>query len=489
MMKRLHPLILFILITIPFVLWAKVQILPTFDDWSTLSSPNTDPDFLPYFMRYGNVWRPFDALMGYIVGLNPRLFPVLNHIIIFIGHLLGTLMVFLLCGKARFNRNAQAIATTFFYLSPCVLGTVLACDSLNQVYSQLWGLVAIWSYMHYSDTRKYVLWAFCVFLAALSKENGIAWAVVPPIFAWAIQEKKTDGIHIKNFPLKEIGWGILIAITYFVVRILIPKTEIFNPDYETFNIMKNVKGFVIWIGYTWFSADYISLVHEPSRNIPLFIITLLLSLPFVYILFIRNYKLWKHRTFLGLIVCAVITVSPNLLISLTVMNAYASLGMFAILVGFIIHSSSPSLIPPRGEDSALPLGGVGGGLFCLYILSALIVGFHHWKASYDSSMIGKEMAQSVLKQSTKPVDKAYCIVIEDDYPKFSSFCEKPAYAFGWGTAVRYENEYQWPKELNDTTVDYIINTQQITELTQQAFQKGYQSVWIVDGKDVKVVEK
>lgn len=481
MIKRLHPLIFFIIITIPFVLWAKVQILPTFDDWSTLSSPNTDSDFLPYFMRYGNVWRPFDALMGYIVGFNPRLFPVLNHIVIFLGHLLGTFMVFLLCAKAYFNRHAQAIATTFFYLSPCVLGTVLACDSLNQVYSQLWGLVAIWCYLHYSGTRKYVLWALCVFLAALSKENGIAWAIVPPIFAWGIQGKQTDGIRINNFPFKEIGWGILIAITYFIIRMLIPKTEIFNPDYETFNIMKNVKGLVIWLGYTWFSADYICLVHEPSRNIPLFVITLLLSLPFVYILFIRNYKLWKHRTFLALTACAVIAVSPNLLISLTVMNAYASLGMFAILVGFIINEMVV-------HSKASTFREIWWG-FSLYILSALIVGFHHWKASYDSSIIGKEMAQSVLRQMTKPVDKAYCIVIEDDYPKFSSFCEKPSYAFGWGTAVRYENEYQWPKELNDTTIDYIINTQQITELTQQAFQKGYQCVWIVEGKDVKVVEK
>ena len=475
-MKRLHPLILFILITVPFVLWAKVQILPTFDDWSTLSSPNTDPDFLPYFMRYGNVWRPFDALMGYIVGLNPRMFPILNHIIIFLGHLLGTFMVFQLCAKAHFNRHAQAIATTFFYLSPCVLGTVLACDSLNQVYSQLWGLVAIWCYLHYNDKRRYVLWALCVFLAALSKENGIAWAIVPPIFAWGVSHSsswKRGGMGI--------AFGLAIVVVYFIIRIIIPKTEIFNPDYETFNIMKNVKGLIIWIGYTWFSADYISLVHEPSRNIPLFVFTLLLSLPFVYMLFVCNYKLWKHRTFLALTACAIIAVSPNLLISLTVMNAYASLGMFAILVSFIINEMGV-----HRKDSFLK--GVWWG-FSLYILSALIVGFHHWKASYDSSIIGKEMAQSVLRQMTKPVDKAYCIVIEDDYPKFSSFCEKPAYAFGWGTAVRYENEYQWPKELNDTTVECIINTQQIPELTRQAFQKGYQCVWIVDGKDVKVVEK
>ena len=486
MIKRLHPLIFFIIITIPFVLWAKVQILPTFDDWSTLSSPNTDSDFLPYFMRYGNVWRPFDALMGYIVGFNPRLFPVLNHIVIFLGHLLGTFMVFLLCAKAYFNRHAQAIATTFFYLSPCVLGTVLACDSLNQVYSQLWGLVAIWCYLHYNDKRKYILWALCVFLAALSKENGIAWAIVPPIFAWGVSHSSPQG-EKKSYStppremVRSFTFGFAIVVVYFIIRILIPKTEIFNPDYETFNIMKNVKGFVIWIGYTWFSADYISLVHEPSRNIPLFLFTFLLSLPFVYILFVRKYKLWRHRTFLALTACAVIAVSPNLLISLTVMNAYASLGMFAILVGFIINEMVV-------HSKASTFREIWWG-FSLYILSALIVGFHHWKASYDSSIIGKEMAQSVLRQMTKPVDKAYCIVIEDDYPKFSSFCEKPAYAFGWGTAVRYENEYQWPRELNDTTIDYIINTQQITELTQQAFQKGYQCVWIVEGKDVKVVEK
>ena len=469
MMKRIHPLILFVFITMPFVLWGKLQILPTFDDWSTLSSPHTDPDFLPYFMRYGNVWRPFDALMGYIVGLQPRLFPVLNHIIIFIGHISCALMVWLLGAKAGFNRTARAVATTFFYLSPCVLGTVLACDSLNQVYSQLWGMVAIWCYLHYEDWRKYVLWTLFVMLAALSKENGIAWAVVPPVFAYGFHRMD------KQTLLRHFLIGIAIAAGYFIVRMMIPKTEIFNPDYETFNIMKNVKGLVIWIGYTWFSADYISIVHAPSRHLGLFALTLLLSLPFVWMLFVQKRALWCRRTFVALVACAVISVSPNLLISLTVMNAYASLGMFAVLVGFIVNKYT--------DTKALLI------TFILYIISALMVGFHHWKSTVDSSRTGRDMAQSVLRQSTREAQKAYCIVVDDQYPKFSSFCEVPAYAFGWGAAVRHENAYQWPVELNDTTIEHTSTPQTIQQLTRKAFTEGYDCVWIVEGTNVKVVEK
>lgn len=468
-MKRIHPFLLFIIISIPLFLWAKLQILPTFDDWCTLSSPNTDTDYLQYFTRYGNVWRPFDALMGYIVGLNYRLFPTLNHIVIFIGHIACTYLVYSLTSTVNFNRLSKAIATTFFYISPCVLGTVLACDSLNQVYSQFWGLLAIWFYLHFQNKWKYILWIICVFMAALSKENGITWAVVPPIFAFSFNIIDKQKIY------KHLLIGISIAITYFIIRMLIPKVDIFNPDYETFNVLKNIKGLVIWIGYTWFSADYISIVHEPSRNLPLFFGTLFLSLPFIYILFIRKSKsIYSKKTFIGVIICAIISISPNLLISLTIMNAYASLGMFAILVGFIINHHQ--------ETKTISI------VFSLYLLSAIIVGIHHWKSAYESSLIGKEMAQSAIEQTKMPVNKVYCIIIEDDDPKFSSFCEIPSNAFGWGIAAKYETGYQWPKEINDTTIERTTSKHIIYKIAHNALSNNYDCVWIVDKKNIKVIK-
>lgn len=49
-MIRKNPYILSIIISIPFILWAILQILPTFDDWTTLSMPNYEPNYLTYIL-------------------------------------------------------------------------------------------------------------------------------------------------------------------------------------------------------------------------------------------------------------------------------------------------------------------------------------------------------------------------------------------------------------------------------------------------------
>ena len=112
---KTSPLTL-ILVSLPFVLWAVVGIYPSFDDWSTLSSPNFDPDCAKFFLPYGSVWRPFDALMGYIVGAAPQLFPALNHVCIVAGHLIGAVLVMKLSQRLGFCRAAQFASTLFFWM-------------------------------------------------------------------------------------------------------------------------------------------------------------------------------------------------------------------------------------------------------------------------------------------------------------------------------------------------------------------------------------
>ena len=67
--------IYFVFISIPIVLLAILQILPTFDDWTTLSMPNYDSDYLTYILPYGMTWRPGDAIWGYINAINYKLYP------------------------------------------------------------------------------------------------------------------------------------------------------------------------------------------------------------------------------------------------------------------------------------------------------------------------------------------------------------------------------------------------------------------------------
>ena len=56
-MNKKNPYILSIITSIPFILWAILQILPTFDDWTTLSMPNYDPNYLTYILPFGVTWR------------------------------------------------------------------------------------------------------------------------------------------------------------------------------------------------------------------------------------------------------------------------------------------------------------------------------------------------------------------------------------------------------------------------------------------------
>lgn len=458
-----------IIITMPFMLWGKMLILPTFDDWCTLSSPNYDPDFMKYIMPYGYIWRPFDAIMGYIVALDYKLFPKLNHIIIFIGHILNVFFVYKICEKLSINKLAKNIATIYFYLSPCMLATVFSCDSLNQTYSQFWGLAAILAYLSLKGKIKYITWILFIFIAALAKDNGIAFAVIPPVIAFAFN--KID----KNTLIKHFAYGLCIAIIYAAIRLSLPSTYIENTDYSTFVLSRKIKEIFMLIGFSWFAVDYISLIHAPSRNLLIAGITFILSFPFIYILLIKNIKIWKDKTFLLIVLCILIALSPNLLISLTVMNTYAGLGMVSLLIGYIVNRFNRN-------SQTLKI------TFILYIITALFVDSHHWYMSYKTSLNGKEMALKAIKRTGCPVDKVYVLTIEDDYPRFSSFCVIPSDAFGWGLSAKYENGYKWPEFINDTIISRKDSTD-VKMLTDKALNKGFDCVWIVNRKDVKVVRK
>ena len=93
--KKYWGVIIACMIT-PVLLYAILQILPTHDDWTSL----TTPDFREFFIKerflfYGYHWRPFDSMIGYVAGRNPQvLFPLFNHLLVIAGHLLCTITIF-----------------------------------------------------------------------------------------------------------------------------------------------------------------------------------------------------------------------------------------------------------------------------------------------------------------------------------------------------------------------------------------------------------
>ena len=155
-----HFSFVIIAILLPFLFWGSSIILPTFDDWTSLVSPSTEPLFSKErFFFYGYHWRPFDSIFGYIVGTNPKvLFPTLNHICVVIGHIGCTFLLYWIFILLHFRSFARNISTLFYFVTPGMMATVLAVDGLNQVYAAFWGLASLVVYISLNGNKKYILW-------------------------------------------------------------------------------------------------------------------------------------------------------------------------------------------------------------------------------------------------------------------------------------------------------------------------------------------
>ena len=469
-MRDYWSIILIILLT-PVLLYAVLLILPTHDDWVG----STTPDFKPFFTKehfffYGYHWRPFDTWIGYIVGRNPQvLWPTFNHVLVVIGHLLCSLSIYQLLNVLKCTRTARNIATLYFFITPATMATVTAVDSQNQVYALLTGLITFFIYVR-KVRYKYIVWSMMIFVATLFKENGLMWALICPILAHGF-----DFIDKKTLK-KDLLVGIGIMICYALAIIIQPKDIIIHPEYEP-GPMKVVNNFIKFFFSSFITVDYIYLLHQPSRNILLALISLLFTLHFFYIVFLNNWKKFLNKKMVTTVLCMLIAVGPHLLTIFSMMHTYAGLVFVAIMTAYFIDTYK-SIIKPIILS------------FSLFLLAAIAINIHLIDASIKSGRIGKRMAQEAIQKTGNPVKDVYVIIIEDDYPKLSSFCVIPNEAFGWGLASRYETNYQWPQHIKDTTImrspDAMINAKRIGK--KLLYNQQTDCVWIIDHDKVKVVK-
>ena len=464
--------IVFIVMLTPILLYAVLPILPTHDDWAGTTKPDFSPFFIKeHFFFYGYHWRPFDTWIGYIVGRNPQvLWPSFNHILVVLGHLLCSLALYRLLTVLKMKEVAKNIATFFFFITPAVMATITAIDSQNQVFSLTCDIIAFLFYVK-QNKYKYVIWPFLIFLATLFKENGLMWALICPILAYGFN-------YIDNKTLKrDILVGIVIMAAYALAIVILPKDITIHPEYEP-GMMKVGKNTVKFLFNSFITVDYIYLLHQPSRNLLLAAISLLLTTPFFYLVYIRNWKMYFSRQIVYTLICLIIAVGPHLGTAYSMMHTYAGLTMIAVIIAYSIDYTNNTLKP-------LVIS------FILWILVALLIDVHLIDSSVKSGLTGKKMAQEAIQKTGKPVKSVYVIIIEDDYPKLSSFCVIPNEAFGWGLASRYETNYQWPKVIEDTTIersaDAIKNAKKIgLEILNK---KQFDCIWIVNHTDIDVVKK
>jgi sporulation protein YlmC with PRC-barrel domain len=100
------------------------------------------------------------------------------------------------------------------------------------------------------------------------------------------------------------------------------------------------------------------------------------------------------------------------------------------------------------------------------------------------------MSIEAIQKTGEPVNSVLVIIIEDDYPKLSSFCVIPNEAFGWGMAAQYETNYQWPKIIKDTTIvrssDAMEKARRMA--SEMLITDTIDCVWIVNHDKIDVVK-
>lgn len=459
-----------IFIVSPFILLGLITLLPTFDDWTYLTTPyafDKEESFFYQLRPHDSYWRPFDALFGYVLSFVPSWFPALNHIAIYGAHLGSTILIYRFCKLLDFERLPQNIATVFFFLSPATLGTVLSVDGLNQTYAQFWGLAATYTYMKGGRWHT-PLWLMMTVFALLSKENGIAFMAIAPALAWAF--RKSDGRRC----MKDFGWAVLVAAVYVALRLTLQLDNFIHPAYLDHSIGRVTKNICVFLGMSWMPIDYAALIHPLHRDYLLVAITFCLTMPFMLRVYLPGMKHLRQRQVLGLLFAVVAAASFHLVTMFTMMHPYSSLGMLALLTGYLIQiMGNRKWVAP---------------LFGLFIISSVFTDLHHWYASYLSGKMGEDMTLQTIRKSKLHPKSVYLINVDRGETKYSSFWVIPYDSFGWGIGVQFHNRFEWPKEICDTII-YDDSQAAIRQTMNCPEAKKYQAVWYVHGDTVDVIKQ
>lgn len=456
-----------LLLTAPVVAYALTLLRPTFDDWTYTTYPNTDPDFWKYLLPYGDYWRPFDGAFGYVVALGDNLFPTLNHLCIYLGHTLATLLVWLVARQLKFGPAARLTAATLHYVSPAILGTLMTLDSLNQVYASCWGLAALWAYLR-GGRHQTTLWIALCAMATWCKENGAMWLLVCPLVAWCF------GRETGREAMRHLRWAALFFAAYWAVRLALPNYyHKETNEYLAASSIEKVKNVVKYLLFSYTSMDFVSLLHRPSRNLPFLLLTLLLSAPYFFLNLIQAFRQRHDRRLWGLLGASWVAALPHLATLFSTMHAYAGLAPLALLAGW--------LVPRQGRSLRLAMGAL-----CLYGVSALAVDARHYAKAYQSGMDGYRMALETIRQTHKPTHRVCCLCVDHGEEKYSCFCVIPYDSYGWGNAVIWQTRGRWPQDIDAETIDANDNPHLVA---LKKLREGYDHVWIADGKNIQVIER
>ena len=458
-------------------------LLPFSDDWNYPTSPHCIfhwSDLLPA----AAVWRPLDVLFGAFLGLAPSMFPLANHIAVVFGHVLGGYFTYRILRRFFLLKKSHAsVSTAFFLFAAGTFTAVASVDSLNQVYSSTFGIIAFYCFILFKECGKlryYVLSVLLCTLAVLSKENGLLWSVVVPFlyaYAW-LTSLRMSSLTGKRKELldtvKSVSLGLLFCAAYFAVRFALAGSAELGAEegsYEITLCLSTIKRVLTLVAGAFTFIDSIALFVTP-RNDLLLGMTVLLSLPFLLWLAASGCKALRNKdTCLRLVIIllsALLMTLPNIVTTVGEMHAYLLAFFGALLVGYFLKNDFYS------EKKTLAV------VFMTALLSTALVDAHKWSCLYTMGLKTRVVNDVIQKAyaGEKAPDNVLLVKVMDEKKGYSLFVQPVAFSSYYGYSARDLWNWKHPAKMRDVAVKSIGEKDAAIKMAL-AKDDSYDAIWVI----------
>lgn len=198
---------------------AVAGVVPFHDDWTYLTAPIADFEWR-MLLPGDSFWRPFDVLWGALMGAWTNAWPLANRIAICAGHCVNALLLCKIFSRLA-DKKSGLFAAAFFAVNSAVAATIVNTDTINQVWSLSFGLLALRVTLSHRHLTAYLL----ILLSVLFKESGVSWLAVIPLAnayqMWKSADGRESRIAVILFLAKRAFVGVGFLVGYLAIRFLL----------------------------------------------------------------------------------------------------------------------------------------------------------------------------------------------------------------------------------------------------------------------------
>ena len=399
-------------------------LLPFQDDWSYLTAPN--PNFSWRDILPGTAfWRPFDALWGGALGIVPWLFPWANRIAVVCGHVLCVWLAMHLIEDLCRDRRVRLAALGFFAVSSGIAATIVNTDSLNLVWSCVWGCAGTLALL---NGRMAWLGFMCYVVSIMCKESGLSWLAVGPLLVYA---KDLDGRRL----VRRFVVGLCLFASYLGLRFVLQGEVALGDggDYAlTLSPVVIGKNLAILVGMSLSAVDGLAWV---AGRLAVFIGTIVLSGlmwgAFVLCVDRRNLSDMMRRVLIGAFVVLAFSAPHCLFKS----HHPAEMHFYPVVLG---GAFALALIP-LDEIKRIP--------FSFAVMSMVLVFAIGWCDKMATIYVTSSRAEKLFGKIKEDVADfnvplEYTARVDKGIVRYSVFSQSPVWCLDGGRALRSLNGWR-----------------------------------------------